>query len=91
MSPSLSGKTSSYYVLGILFVVYLVNFVDRQILAILIEPIKADLELTDTQIGFLSGMAFAAFYVTMGIPLGRLVDVASAGTLLLPAYLSGAS
>ncbi len=64
----------SWYALGVLFVVYLVNFVDRQILSILANDIKADLALTDAQLGFLYGTAFAIFYALFGIPLGRLAD-----------------
>src|SRR6185295_4830952 len=59
------------YVLGVLVVVYVFNFLDRQILSILAERIKADLGATDAQMGFLYGTAFAVF----GIPLGRLADV----------------
>lgn len=62
------------YVLGILLVVYIFNFIDRQILAILLEPIRKDLGLSDTQLGFLSGVAFAIFYATLGIPIARLAD-----------------
>jgi len=64
----------SWYALGVLFVVYLVNFVDRQILSILANDIKADLGLDDAQLGFLYGTAFAIFYALFGIPLGRLAD-----------------
>jgi MFS family permease len=64
----------SWYALGVLFVVYLVNFVDRQILSILANDIKADLDLTDADLGFLYGTAFAIFYALFGIPLGRLAD-----------------
>jgi MFS family permease len=64
----------SWYALGVLFVVYMVNFVDRQILSILANDIKADLGLTDTDLGFLYGTAFAIFYALFGIPLGRLAD-----------------
>ena len=64
----------SWYALGVLFVVYLLNFVDRQILSILANDIKADLELTDAQLGFLYGTAFAIFYALFGIQLGRLAD-----------------
>ncbi len=49
------------YALGILFLGYVVNFVDRSILAILLEPIKHDLELSDSQLGLLGGLAFAIF------------------------------
>ncbi len=62
------------YVLGVLVVVYVFNFIDRQILAILLQPIKDDLHISDTALGFLSGFAFAAFYTIMGLPLARLAD-----------------
>ncbi|MGC1271492.1 MAG: MFS transporter [Croceibacterium sp.] len=64
----------SWYALGVLTLVYLVNFVDRQILSILANDIKADLGLDDAQLGFLYGTAFAIFYALFGIPLGRLAD-----------------
>lgn len=63
-----------YYVLALLFVVYVFNFVDRQILAILLEAIKADLGVSDTAMGFLSGFAFALFYTVAGIPIARWAD-----------------
>lgn len=64
----------SWYVLGVLVVVYILNFIDRQILSILAVDIKRDLELTDGQLGFLGGAAFAVFYALFGVPLGRLAD-----------------
>ena len=69
------GGRYSKYVLGVLVLVYVFNFIDRQILSILAEEIKADLGITDAQIGFLYGTAFAVFYAVFGIPLGKLADV----------------
>jgi len=54
--------------------VYTFNFIDRQILSILLEPIKQDLGLSDTALGMLTGFAFALFYATLGIPIARLAD-----------------
>ena len=63
-----------YYVVWFLFVVYVFNFVDRQILTTLIEPIKHEFGLHDWQLGALSGTAFALFYTTFGIPIARWAD-----------------
>lgn len=63
-----------YYAVGLLTVVYTFNFIDRQLLAILQESIKADLALMDWQLGLLTGFAFAIFYVTAGIPIARWAD-----------------
>src|SRR5678815_1405472 len=62
------------YVLLMLTLVYVFNFIDRQLLVILQESIKKELHLSDTQLGLLSGFTFAIFYVTMGIPIARLAD-----------------
>lgn len=62
------------YVLALLTLVFVINFVDRQVLSVLIEPIKRELHLTDTQLGLLSGLAFALFYVTFAVPIARLAD-----------------
>ncbi len=69
------GGRYAQYVLFVLVLVYLLNFLDRNIVTILAESIKADLGLTDSEIGFLYGTAFAVFYAIFGIPLGRLADV----------------
>ncbi len=63
------------YLLFLLAAVYSLSILDRQILAILLQPIKADLHLSDSQLGFLSGIAFAIFYTLLGIPLARIADV----------------
>lgn len=68
------GRAYAWYVLGVLVLVYALSLVDRQILSILAEQIKADLLLTDAELGYLYGTAFAIFYTIFGIPLGRLVD-----------------
>lgn len=69
-----SRRSYRYYVLGVLTVVYIFNFLDRQLLVILQEPIKAELGLSDTQLGLLTGFAFALFYVVCGIPIARWAD-----------------
>ena len=60
--------------LFLLTATYFFSYMDRQILAILLEDIKADLLLSDTQLGLLSGLAFAIFYATLGIPVAALAD-----------------
>jgi MFS family permease len=70
------------YALGLLLVTYVFNFVDRQILAILLEPIKREIDLSDTQLGFLGGIAFALFYTTAGIPIARWADTGSRRTII---------
>lgn len=57
-----------------LFLVYVFNFIDRQILSILIDPIKEELGVSDSAMGFLTGFAFAIFYAVAGIPIARLAD-----------------
>jgi MFS family permease len=63
-----------YYVLGLLVVVYALNFIDRQIISVLALDLKHDLHLSDADLGFLYGTAFGVFYAVFGIPLGRLAD-----------------
>lgn len=62
------------YVLGVLFVVYVLNFIDRQILSVFIDPIKNEFGVSDTAMGLLTGFAFAVFYTFAGIPLARWAD-----------------
>ena len=68
------GKSARQYALGILVVVYTFNFIDRQILAILLPAIKAEFLVADWVLGFLAGTAFAIFYATLGMPIALLAD-----------------
>lgn len=62
------------YAVWLLFVIYVFNFIDRQIVTILAEPIKRDLLIADWQLGLMTGTAFAIFYCTLGIPIARLAE-----------------
>ena len=64
----------AWYVLGLLFVVYVSNHIDRQILSSLLEPIKSEFGVSDTMMGLLTGPAFAIFYTAAGIPIARWAD-----------------
>lgn len=68
------SKPARYYALAVLTLVYSVNFIDRQLLAILQESIKSELGLSDGQLGLLTGFAFALFYVTAGLPIASWAD-----------------
>ncbi len=64
------SRGRAYYALGLLLVVYVFNFIDRSILAILLEPIREEFQVSDTYLGFLSGIAFAAFYTIITASAG---------------------
>ena len=70
-----TSRAYAHYVLFVLVLVYIFNFVDRQILSILAQDIKADLGISDAEMGFLYGTVFAVFYAVFGIPLARFADV----------------
>ncbi len=78
-TPNQSAPTTTairrWYIVGVLTLVYIFNFIDRQIISVLQEPMRVELGLSDTQLGLLQGLTFALFYVTMGIPLARWADV----------------
>jgi MFS family permease len=72
--PAYPKPAYAWYVVFMLFLAFTVSYIDRQIISLLVEPIKTDLGLSDTQIGLLQGFAFTVFYTFAGIPLGRLAD-----------------
>jgi MFS family permease len=74
LTISWPSARAGWYATLILTLAYTFSFVDRQILNLLVDPIKLDLELTDTRVSFLQGFAFALPYIVMSIPVGRLVD-----------------
>ena len=73
-SQKQKGDLYRWYVVGVLTFAYLVSFLDRQILALMVGPIQEDLMLSDTQMSLLMGLAFSIFYIFMAVPLGRLAD-----------------
>jgi predicted MFS family arabinose efflux permease len=94
--PAYGKPSTAYYALGLLTLVYAFNFIDRQLLAILQESIKADLDLSDSQLGILTGFAFAVFYVTAGIPIARWADHGNrrnivAGSLFIWSFMTALS
>jgi MFS family permease len=74
VSASQVSGARLYYATGVLALVGLFNYMDRYGISILVEPIKADLNLTDTEMGLLTGFAFSTTYALFGIPLARMAD-----------------
>ncbi len=68
------GAVEGWVVTLLLLIAFTFSFVDRQVLNLLVEPIRLDLQVSDTQISFLQGLAFAVTYILMSVPLGRMVD-----------------
>src|SRR3990167_1371526 len=68
------NQVYAWYVVAVLVIAFTFSFIDRQILSLLVGPIKRDLEISDTQMSLLQGFAFAVFYSIAGLPIGRLVD-----------------
>lgn len=81
-SPTRDGspaRASAYawYIVFLCMVAYIFSFIDRQVIALLVQPIRADLQISDTQFSLLHGLAFAIFYAIMGLPIARLADTRS--------------
>ncbi len=95
-APPLPARATAYgwYVLGLLTLVYVLNFLDRTLIYLLFQPIKKELLLSDTQLALLGATAFAIFYTALGMPFGRLADKVSrtkliAGGLVVWSLFSG--
>lgn len=79
------SQAKGWWAVTVLSLAYTLSFIDRTIISLVIEPIKADLHLSDTQIALLQGLAFGLFYAVMGLPLGWLVDKLSRRRLITAA------
>ncbi|MGC4252896.1 MAG: MFS transporter [Sphingobium sp.] len=73
-SPYHQNRSYGYFSLFIISIIYILNYLDRQLLAVLAEPIKNDLHLSDSQLGLLTGTLFALFYTALGLPVAWLAD-----------------
>src|SRR5882762_1767566 len=78
----------SWYVVGVLTLVYVFSFIDRQIMSLLVRPLRRDLNITDTQVSILMGLGFAIFYTLCGIPLGRLADTRSRRSIIVAGFVA---
>ena len=87
-SAAQSVASNRWYVLGVLTLVYMLNIADRISISTLIEPIKAEFVLSDSAVGFLTGVALAIFYVAAGIPLATLADRSSRRNMVVVALFS---
>ena len=81
-SERAAGLGYAWYVVFALTAIYMLSFVDRQILSLLVAPMKKDLGISDTRVGLLQGLAFGLFYTLMGLPLGRIADTRNRRNLI---------
>lgn len=93
--PPARSLRYAWYVVAVLTALYMLSFVDRTILSLLVGSIKRDLAISDTRIGLLQGLSFALFYTIMGLPLGRLADTRNrrnlvAGSVIVWSLFTGA-
>ncbi|WP_139269178.1 MFS transporter, partial [Pseudomonas aeruginosa] len=77
------SNLAAWTTVAILMVAYVLSFIDRQILNLLVGPIRRDLAISDTEMSLLMGLSFALFYTLCGIPLGRMADNRSRRGLIL--------
>ena len=74
MKESTSNSGAAYLTLGVLLLAYILSFVDRNVMAVLIGPIREDFAISDFQYSLLHGFAFSMFYIVLGLPIARLAD-----------------
>jgi MFS family permease len=77
-----AGLRRAWYVVFALTTIYMLSYVDRVILSLLVAPMKRDLNISDTRVGLLQGLAFGLFYTFMGLPLGRIADTRNRRNLI---------
>ncbi|MGE0439574.1 MAG: spinster family MFS transporter [Gemmatimonadales bacterium] len=82
MSRPADRSWYSWYVVAVLMIAYVSSFIDRQIIALMVTPIRRDLGISDTQMSLLMGLSFAVFYSVLGLPIGRLADRMSRRTII---------
>src|ERR1700686_985385 len=80
--PAYPSPRYAWYVVAVLTLVYVFSFIDRQILSLLVRPLRRDLGISDTEVSLLMGFGFAVFYTFCGIPLGRLADTRSRRSII---------
>ena len=73
-TPSKQDSLASHYALGVLLLAYILSFIDRNIMALLVGPIREDFNISDFQFSLLHGLAFTLFYIVLGLPIGWLAD-----------------
>src|ERR1700758_4118513 len=76
------GLRRAWYAVFALTAIYMLSYVDRVILSLLVAPMKRDLGISDTRVGLLQGLAFGLFYTFMGLPLGRIADTRNRRNLI---------
>src|ERR1700728_319148 len=73
-SSAYPSSSAAWYSVAVLLLMYIFSFIDRTTISLIVEPMKRDLQISDTQVGMLQGLAFALLYTFLGFPIARLSD-----------------